>query len=361
MALLGCVGSDPTLSPCLDFMGSCADLLEQPQVVDAFTRVEDGPFVDGGAFICTAFPADDNTIDTILSGLISFAVSWPVAVVVYICLGLSTATDVDQLHGRTRWLNWPTTYRFTMGKLRWRWSGAGAPPPGRLGRLKRFLASWWCSSIWVDGIVWFADRLVPCFCAHREEEEDADKDDEVESPDAAYEAAVDEAMLEWGQDVEGQRQFNQMTGNFKRAGYVILHLCWGVFAWITFAYGRLVYNLLGPAAARDFSNSWGIGVGLSQISDAQGVVTSAMQALLVRDALRSVHSITDSRLYLRSLRSWRRCGWSRTATGSSRTSTSSASKPPSSPGAPGSRRCWPNSSCRATQWHDPSTSALGHS
>ena len=295
MALLGCAGSDPNLAPCLGFTGSCADLMEQPQVVDAFTKVPDGPFVFGGAFVCTAFPADDNTIDTILSGLISFAVSWPVAVVVAICFSLSTATDNDQLRGRTRWLNWPFAYRFTMGPLRWRWS-VGAEPATRLGRLKRFLASWWCSSIWTDGLVWFADKLVPCFCPPSPAQDDAAPDagavDDA-AADAGYEAAVDDAMLEWGQDAESQRQFNVMTTNFKRAGYVILHLCWGVFAWITFAYGRLVYNLLGAKAARDFSNSWGIGVGLSQVSDARDVVVTSLQALLVVTILEALWLVAN--------------------------------------------------------------------
>ena len=212
-------------------MGTCGDLMTQPRVVDALALLPDGPFISGGAFVCTAFPADGNPRDTFLSGLISYAVSWPVAVVIANCLSLSTATDNDQLHGRTRWLNWPAKYRITLGALRWRWAGSATKPVGRVGRLKHFLASWWCSSIWVDGMVWLSDHLQPCFCrppalpAPRMEA----------SPDAAYDAAVDAAMRAWGQDAATEQQFNVVTGNFKRAGYVILHLCWGVFAWITFA------------------------------------------------------------------------------------------------------------------------------
>jgi hypothetical protein len=288
LALLGCAGGDPTLAPCLDFMGSCADLLTQPQVMDAFTRLPDGPFVADGAFVCTAFPADDSARDTVLSGLISFAVSVPVAIVIANCFGLSTATDDDQLHGRTRWLKWPAKYRFTLGQLRWRWAGATARV-SRKERLKRFLASWWCSSIYVDGLVWLSDKLQPCFCRPPRAPSSALAPEE----DAAYDAAVNAALRAWGQDEENEKHFGTVTNNFKRAGYVILHLCWGVFAWITFAYGRLVYNLLGARAARDFSNSWGIGVAVSQANDASSLVTAALQAALIVTILEALWLMTN--------------------------------------------------------------------
>jgi hypothetical protein len=280
-------------------MGSCADLLTQPQVVEAFTGMQDGPFVAGGAFVCTAFPADDSPRDTVLSGLISFAVSFPVALVLANCFGLSTCTDDDQLHGRTRWLNWPAKYRFTLGQLRWRWAGSSGvnARASRLGRLKRFLASWWCSSIYVDGLVWLSDKLQPCFCRRPRAPASPPPPPACEigvaTPEAGYDAAVDAALRAWGQDEEEQRHFGVVTTNFKRAGYVILHLCWGVFAWITFAYGRLVYNLLGARAARDFSNSWGIGVAVSQANDATGLLTAAVQAMLIVTILEALWLVTN--------------------------------------------------------------------
>jgi hypothetical protein len=42
-----------------------------------------------------------------------------------------------------------------------------------------------------------------------------------------------------------------------------------------------VYNLIGVKAERDFTRSWGIGIGLSQVSDAQALIVSTMQALTV--------------------------------------------------------------------------------
>ena len=42
-----------------------------------------------------------------------------------------------------------------------------------------------------------------------------------------------------------------------------------------------MFNLLGPAASRDFSNSWGIGVAIGQANDASGTVTSVLQAVVI--------------------------------------------------------------------------------
>ena len=266
--------------------------MTQPQVVATFKQLPDGQYISGGEFVCTAFPADDSPRDTIISGLISFAVSFPVAVVILNCFSLSTATDMDQLHGRTRWLNWPFSNRLFFGSLSWRWQPAEGKPPGLRARFKRFLASWWCSSIYVDLMVWFADHLHPCICAPppplRQPLTAAEARDD-------HAALVDAAMLVWGADEEMESHFGAVTGNFKKAGYVLLHLIWGVFAWICFAYGRLVYNLLGPTAFRDFSNSWGIGVGLGQLNDAKGVIVSALQAALLLTILEALWLVPNGR------------------------------------------------------------------
>jgi hypothetical protein len=127
-ALLGCDAVDVT-APCRGFVGSCGDLALQPQVLAALG--------DGG-FACTAFPADDSARDSFVAGLISFAISWPVAVVIANCFSLSTATDDAQLHGRTRWLNWPIAEAAMVCRSR----AAGAPElalprPGGARRRRR--------------------------------------------------------------------------------------------------------------------------------------------------------------------------------------------------------------------------------
>jgi hypothetical protein len=277
-ALLGCPAADP-LSPCpaVDFQGGpCMDLAASEGALAAFAAMPDGPFISGGAFVCTAFPADDNVRDTLVSGLISFAVALPLCIVVANCFGLSTATDDEQLHGRTRWMTWPSTYRLLFGSLRWRW--ASDQPAGRLERLRRFLASWWCSSIYVDGMVALSDAVQLCVC---KPPPPPPRRGVSPTEPLTYDEMVDAVLAEWGQDAAGQAHFGAVTTRFKYVGYVLLNLVWGFFAWIVFAYGRLVYNLLGPAASRDFSNSWGIGVAIGQVNDASGTVTAVLQAIVI--------------------------------------------------------------------------------
>jgi hypothetical protein len=272
--LLGCDGVD-VLAPCMGVTAACGDLLALPQSAAAFAALPDGPYVAGGAFVCTAFPADGSARDSFYAGLISFAVSLPVAFVIANCYGLSTCTDEAQLHGRTRWLTWPAQWRLPLGALRWRWAGPAQPQPlSRLGRLKRFLASWWCTTIWVDVLVWIADVGSCRACRRPRTRARMPSFDLVEA-----------ALLAGGQDEDAERVFGATTTRFKHVGYVVLHLSWGIFAWITIAYGRLVYNLLGAKAANDFTNSWGIGVGMSQVSDARGVITAALHAVLLMTIL----------------------------------------------------------------------------
>jgi hypothetical protein len=281
-ALLGCPAADP-LSPCAPVAfagGLCADLAASEGAAAAFAAMADGPFVSGGAFVCTAFPADNSPRDTVISGLISFAVSLPLCIVVANCFGLSTATDDQQLHGRTRWMTWPSTYRLLLGRLSWRWSAPGTPPPGRAERLRRLLASWWCSNMYIDAMVAVSDAVQLCVCRPPPPPPRRG----VQPADAtllSYDETVEAVLAEFGQDAAAQAHFGAVTTRFKYVGYVLLNLVWGFFAWIVFAYGRLVYNLLGPAASRDFSNSWGIGVAIGQANDASGLVTAALQAVLI--------------------------------------------------------------------------------
>jgi len=196
---------------------------------------------------------------------------------------LSTATDTAQLHGRTRWLYWPAKWRLLFGKMDWRWQRPGTAT-SRKARLKRFLSSWWSTTIWVDGLVVAADALRPCFC-------------ERPIPEPLTEEAelVESVLREYDQDEEHEVHFGLTTTTMKRAGFVVLHLVWGVFAWIIFAYGRLVYNLLGPKATADFTASWGIGIGMGQVSDMSDGLKAALEAVLIATILESLWLRSNSR------------------------------------------------------------------
>ena len=50
----------------------------------------------------------------------------------------------------------------------------------------------------------------------------------------------------------------------------------------------------GPKAASDFSNSWGIGIAISQASDASGLLTATLQAALVVTILEVLWLVTNA-------------------------------------------------------------------
>ena len=58
-----------------------------------------------------------------------------------------------------------------------------------------------------------------------------------------------------------------------------------------------MYNLLGVKAERDFTRSWGVGIGLSQVSDARALIMSTLQALAVVTILDLLWLVQNSSWY----------------------------------------------------------------
>jgi hypothetical protein len=55
-----------------------------------------------------------------------------------------------------------------------------------------------------------------------------------------------------------------------------------------------VYNLIGVKAEHDFTRSWGVGIGMSQLSDAQALVMSTLQALAVLTVLEALWLVQNA-------------------------------------------------------------------
>ena len=250
------LGCDPNpLMPCptVGFTGTCGDLANWGPAQVAL----------GGTFVCTAFPADGSSRDTFLAGLINFAVAIPVMVVLANLLSLSTSTDDEQVHSRTRFLLWPVKWRIFFGSRPWE----RKPKGRRVGALKKWLAGTWSTSIWTKIVVSCSDALAAVLrvvlCRRRKQ------------------VASARDPLSNVMNMEAAVAFGNLTDMYKRCGYAVLYTCWAVFAWIIFAYGKEVYKLLGPASENAFARSWGIGVALSQVSDCQSLAYATMEAILV--------------------------------------------------------------------------------
>ena len=77
----------------------------------------------------------------------------------------------------------------------------------------------------------------------------------------------------------------------QRAAVGAVYASWGVMAWMIFTYGKLIYDLIGPAEEAAFSREWGIAVGLDNAAQWQDVIQEAVSStlkLLVLQRLRLV-------------------------------------------------------------------------
>lgn len=195
--------------PCHGYMGSCVALRETyyrfaaPALLTVDRTVH---HVDPHA--CHAFPDPDSQVHTIVAGLISFAVCLPCAQLAASCFSLATATDDAQLHGRTRLMRWSLGRSVALlGRAPWRHGG------GALHRLRRRVASSWCTTAWDDGLVrlgalaeWMAARLR--------------RARGLPAPAATHDAR---------------------TAAFATAGYCCIAICWASFVWTILVYGKRAF------------------------------------------------------------------------------------------------------------------------
>ena len=78
---------------------------------------------------------------------------------------------------------------------------------------------------------------------------------------------------------------------YRRCGVGVVYVTWGVMAWVIFTYGKLIYDLIGPAEEAAFAREWGVAVGLDNAAQWQDVIQEAVSStlkLLVLQRLRLI-------------------------------------------------------------------------
>lgn len=60
-------------------------------------------------------------------------------------------------------------------------------------------------------------------------------------------------------------------------------------------YGKLIYQLLGPKAEEVFINTWGVSVGLGQLSEAQDTGIAILQTAMALTVLELLWVVTNTR------------------------------------------------------------------
>ena len=151
-------------------------------------------------------------------------------------------------------------WRALLGTFDWRFDKLCGR---RSAALHRRLGSWWCTSFFTDFFVSAADLVVLLAARlNRTTRRVAYADDSV--PDA-----------------DGAADFDAFTARCRKVGFAALYLTWAVFAWLILTYGRLVFDLMGPAEATNFTRTWAASVGLAQLSDLRAFLIVTLEALFL--------------------------------------------------------------------------------
>jgi hypothetical protein len=276
---LGCARGSSSAGQCRGFGGLCAELGElhfpfaaaHAQAVGGMPGAQPRPV---RLPQCLAFP-DGSGRDTFLAGLISAACALPFAAFVSALFSLSVATDAQQTHGATRLLTWPLRFRVLLGRADWGLATARTPA------LRRRLGSWWSTSLATDAVVAAADACIAVLAWLR-------RGGGPPPPPAPRLPAS-------GLDLDAAKAFDALTLAYRYAGFVVLYTTWGVFVWLIFVYGKLIYDLLGPSVEEEFARAWAVGVGLNQLNDLQAFVVTTAQVLLAATVLDALFLLPNVR------------------------------------------------------------------
>jgi hypothetical protein len=281
-ALLCCQDYRELLSCSTDFTqpcrGSNADCVDLPTVFAGILDV--GAPAD---YHCTAFPDDQSSRDSFIMGLISFACSLPVTLLIANTFACANAADYTPA-----WLRWTARRTVVLGPRNWLYTRPGGDGTLRVG----FATSW--------GVNWYYNTLQTLVVAPQRwlTEADQRRRERQGKPRLAGEAAT-------ARSKELQYAF------FIGLGVAATYVCWTIFAWVRaiapaanasrltrhatqqliFAYGSLMYKLLGAAAQASFTKTWAIGVGISQATQFRDMALAAAQGIAMLTILDSLYLI----------------------------------------------------------------------
>ena len=285
---------DP-VGPCREFTGDCTDIPDQFTTmlfVDPLAECQPMPSPVND-YVCTAFPDDENPIDSFLVGLISLAVALPVTMFLESSFSLSNTVMSPDL-----WLDWPGVWwLFLIGKeanKNW-WYTEGGVLPSRIARwYARFYSQGEPTIVTIRNIFirikcWLLRKPCPWEEEPEEDEAAAEEVDHYElatstgsprwsspgsprmssvrmalgrrsvrlSQSAAYQAGLmspeTEAEKEAREEAAGDVLIKRVLLS---AGIIGTGITWVLFAWFTFTYGLLIYNTLGAKAQDSFVNRY---------------------------------------------------------------------------------------------------------
>jgi hypothetical protein len=273
---------------CRGFLGDCAALAAQFAAVPVLPDYPSGL----SDYTCHAFPDDDAPLDSFLVGLISIAVALPITLFLNSCF--SVANSANTPDSFLRWAGWRRLVFGLAANRRWHYTGAKGQPrryarwhirSGEEPALETLLNL--CSSAYA----WLTCSDTPWALEARRAEAAA-------------------AMADWSDD-NGDRDNGSDCAVASRrldhrravayAGLAGTYVIWAVFTWcgvarfcgsasirsdahfslrhrFIFAYGLLLYQLLGDDAEASFVRSWGVSYGLNAATEWKASLRPARSA-----------------------------------------------------------------------------------
>ena len=285
-ALLEC----PPVGLCRGIEATCGEL------ATAFADTPVLPeYPDGLAdYACSAFPDDANPRDSLIVGLLAFAVSLPVTLFLQTCFELANDNEAPE-----SWLTWAGTPRLILGgqaHRRWHYTG----PKGQPSRFVK----WYLRSVDAPkfetllNLGYSFKAWVTC--------DQTPWAEEAAEAEAAAQAARDasEACMSTGDlavntllfataPTAGHAEEDAATvsTSFRSAKHLRfskrwltafgiggVYLIWAFFSWVVFTYGMLIYNLLGPSTQDSFATSFGVSYGVGAAAEWQARRNSGRSA-----------------------------------------------------------------------------------
>ena len=305
-------GNCPPVGTCRGFE-SCSELMAQ------FADVPVLPDFPAGLadWVCTAFPNDDNQVDSFIVSLIALAVALPVTYVLQTCFLI--ANDNEAPESWLEWVGWrklvfgPAAHRrwnYTLGAqpvrhVRWYVRSVGAPPTETAMNLCYSLKAWLTGTVppWTIEAHEAEEEAATARAEANAEEEEASEGKKdvhssgIENNDSPHHGHganghggstgehVDGDGSESGRSTSSSVRSARALARYKRAVMVLglggTFFCWAIFAWFIFTYGMLLYKLLGDEGQASFARSWGISYGVGAASEWQDIVKEAIKGAIV--------------------------------------------------------------------------------
>ena len=269
-----------------------------------------------GDYVCHAFPDGSSDRDTYLVGLISVAVSFPVAGILAHVFDVSNEVEMPEGWQEQPPVRWQRLLLGGLDPVRgWNWVYDEAEAEAGVFRRKRPVNAMYMwlimnadTPLWLLLWGWTQDKYAGLRrrCVPPDEEEDEEKREQEEPHSNAtkeQEEQEEQRREKADEEFEEAKAAARTARIMASVGIAGVLVTWTVMVWFILVcprrppacaaapcrpqaackrwhataqvYGLEIYSLLGRQAEQAFTSSWGVSYGMGQISEAKDIVNEA--------------------------------------------------------------------------------------